>query len=111
MAGTTLVATTYESYDGEGNTTSVASYQGTSTLIDEFTYSLDSNANVTHWFRRRGAWPRLPLYAYDSGGQLTTDGGSSYGYDSNGNRDNGSNVVGTGNQLTTDVHLDLLLRP
>ncbi|MFT3881788.1 MAG: hypothetical protein QM703_19280 [Gemmatales bacterium] len=41
-------------------------------------------------------------YTYDVAGQVTSDGVASYTYDVGGNRSNGSQVIGTGNRLTSD---------
>jgi len=44
----------------------------------------------------------VKAYAYDEHGQLTSDNGSGYSYDLNGNRTNPGYVTGAGNRIATD---------
>src|ERR1700727_2076186 len=47
LAGTALVATTTDLYDANGNVTSIATYDATSALIDQFTYIYDRAGNLS----------------------------------------------------------------
>ena len=98
QAGTDLVATTVYTYDLQGNVTGIQSKDASGATIDEFDYVYDLTGNLTSETDNG----TTTNYTYDNQGQLTGDGTNSYGYDANGNRNNGSNTPGTGNQLTTD---------
>ena len=71
LGGTTLVASTTELYDGAGNVTSIASYDGSSNLIDKFLYSYDAANNLASETDTQSGTPTTTSYSYDADNDLT----------------------------------------
>ncbi len=80
LAGATLVATSKYGYDGAGNVTSVLSSDHTGATIDQFTYALDGNGNLTSETDTQAGTTTTTSYGYDSAGQITSAGTGTYGY-------------------------------
>ncbi len=84
-----LVATSDFDYNGAGVVTHILSKNASNATIDEFTYSLDSNGNLTSVIETQNGSTTTTAYTYDNAGQLTGDGAISHTYDNNGNRTGG----------------------
>src|SRR5207249_1458574 len=76
--------------------TAINHYNGTGTALATYVYSYDGASVLTSEVVNG---TRI-TYSYDAADQLTADGTNTYTYDANGNRNNGSWTVSTGNQLT-----------
>jgi RHS repeat-associated protein len=103
LGGTSLVAKSVYGYDSVGQMTSVLSTDKNGATINQFVYSLDNADRLTSETDTQNGATTTTSYNYDSAGQLTLAGGSSYTYDNNGNRTGGSYGVTTGNQMTADA--------
>ncbi len=101
LSGTTTVAYAAYSYDADERLTNQQTKKGSdNSNIANFTYTYDAASRVT----TEVANGTTTSYAYDADGQLTGDGTNTVTYDDNGNRDNGSNVVGSDNQIASDAN-------
>src|SRR5262249_7105296 len=98
LAGSTKVGTTTYLYDAVGRVTAINHYNGTGTAMATFPYNHDGGSRLPG----EGNNGTPMTNSYDSTNQLTADGINTYTYDANGNRNNGSWTVGTGNQVTGD---------
>ncbi len=100
LAGTSLVATTIEKYDGIGNVTTIATTDGT-TAIAEFDYTYDQGGNMITEVDNGVT----TAYSYDPDDQLvasTSSTTTSYSYDANGNREGTGITTGQDNELTAE---------
>jgi YD repeat-containing protein len=105
LGGTTLVAATVYGYDNVGQVTSVLSTNPSGATINQFVYALDSADRLTSQTdTQNGGAATTTSYSYDSDGQVTLSGATSYSYDQNGNRTGGSYAVTTGNQMSADAN-------
>ena len=102
--GGSLVATTAEGYDSDGNVTSIYSTNAGSTTLQDYSYSYNSLDQLSAQIENGVTLN----FGYDGTGQLTqvstpAPGASPYtfdtGYDANGNRDTGGTTVGVDNEL------------
>jgi RHS repeat-associated protein len=102
--GTTadLVATTTDSYDGDGNVTDILNTHLTTT-IDEFVYTYDRAGNLSTETDTQQGVTTTTSYSYDDANQLTGAGAASYSYDANGNRPNADASAVTNNQVSNDA--------
>ena len=102
LAGTQKVVTTNYSYNGDGQITNLTDVNGGGNTVASFTYTYDRADRLV----TEDNLGLATTYTYDAADQLTSETSSlatiDYGYDPNGNRNNGNNVVGPNNQLTTD---------
>ena len=90
LAGTDLVGQTSYSYDNADQVTDIQHSDGSGTVLASYLYGYDADGRVI-----AQTIDGVPTtYGYDAAGQLTAAGASLYGFDANGNRNTGSNVVG-----------------
>jgi YD repeat-containing protein len=101
-AGQQQLGQTQNSYDLAGNVTEIKHTNAASTTLEDFTYQYDAGYRLSSETDTINGTPTTTNYSYDVSNQLTSAGGTTYGYDANGNRNTGSNQVGANNQLTTD---------
>src|SRR5262249_7235711 len=92
------IGTSSMTYDAAGNLKELQHKDSTGTNIAYYTYSYDPGDRLTSE-QRNGT---TVTYTYDDSSQLTGDGVNSLSFDGAGNRTNGSNTTGTGNQLSSD---------
>ena len=98
------VADTVTDYDGAGNITHVVSTDPSSTIIDEFYYTLDATTgDVKDKTETQNSATNTLTFGYDSGGQLNDDNGVTQTFDSAGNR-TGPFGVTTGNHIAYDAN-------
>jgi RHS repeat-associated protein len=102
LAGTQLVATTTDGYDGAGRLTSMLESHN-STTINNYAWSYDAANRITNQTDIDGT----TTYTYDATNQLvgatqSFQPNESYAYDSNGNRTNSGDSTGTDNRLLSD---------
>ncbi|HZZ79558.1 MAG TPA: RHS repeat-associated core domain-containing protein [Gemmataceae bacterium] len=117
LAGTALVGSTVYAYDGDEQTTSILSYDSTSAIIENYSYTYDPAGNLAtqtengdySYFNYDGA-NQLTLVGFLPSGSMTYVY-SNYGYDAAGNRNTGGSTPTTGNQLTTDGTWDYTYDP
>jgi RHS repeat-associated protein len=101
LAGTTKVATTSHVYDAAGQLVHQIDKNGSGTSIANTTNVYDAAGRITSE-QLNGAAPTT--YTYDADNELTGDAVTTVTYDGEGNRNNGSYQVGTGNQITQDAN-------
>jgi RHS repeat-associated protein len=101
-AGTQLVGTTQDSYDAMGNITEMKHKNASGTVLEDFTYGIDNAGRVNSEMNNVNGTITSKNYSFDNANQLTGDGTSTWGFDPNGNRNNGSFQVGANNQLLSD---------
>src|SRR5207245_2123977 len=97
LAGTTKVATSTFSYDAVERITSITHQNSGGTSLASFSYLYDAAGNVTSATNNS----ILSTYTYEATNQLTGDGATTVTYDATGNRNNGSYVVGTENEMSS----------
>ena len=98
LAGTDLVGQTSYGYDNADQVTDIQHSDGSGTVLASYLYGYDADGRVI-----AQTIDGVPTtYGYDAAGQLTSAGASLYGFDANGNRDTGSNVIGANNLLESD---------
>jgi RHS repeat-associated protein len=98
LAGTTLVATSADTYDSVGRVTNIQHAGTTGTALANYTYTYDLASRLTSE-QDNGT---STAYGYDATSQLTSAGASAYSYDANGNRTMAGYSTGAGNQLLND---------
>ena len=96
---TTLIGTTGYGYDTANRVTSITHANDSGTTLDSYTYTYNAAGLVATVSSTLGP---SATYTYDAAGQLLSDGTTSYAFDANGNRNNGSYSTNTENELTTD---------
>ncbi|UUO05343.1 hypothetical protein M4951_18415 [Blastopirellula sp. J2-11] len=107
VAGTELVATSHYGYDAADQLVSLSYIDGSFNTLAGYTWSYDA-ANRQTGLTVYGYSAENAAYSYDDTDQLTgadrsgTSADESYTYDENGNRIDGSKVIGAGNQILSD---------
>jgi RHS repeat-associated protein len=104
-------------YDGDQHVSSILSYDSSSSIIENYSYTYDPAGNLATQTENGD----YSYFNYDASGQLTLVGFlpsgsmtyvySNYGYDAAGNRNTGGSTPTTGNQLTTDGTWDYTYDP
>jgi len=107
LAGTTMLGTSVYSYDDAGHLTSIVNKDNSSATLSYYTYSYDSADRITGqtWSSEVGTFTYSGSLAYDydcCGGQLHSDGTTTYAYDLNGNRAMTGYETGAANRVTND---------
>jgi len=98
LSGNTRVGLTQNSYDAVGNVTQIQHQNGSGSSLLTYVYSYDT-ANRLSSETDNGTTTN---YGYDHDSQLTSAGGSNYGFDPNGNRNMSGYVTGVANRLLSD---------
>ena len=98
LAGTTKIGISTYSYDAASQTTNLKHADGSGTVLGNYTYTYDAAGEIA----TQVVNGTTTTFTYDNAGELTADGTTTYTYDGTGNRNNGSNTVGSGNQESSD---------
>ncbi len=98
LAATVTVGKTSYVYDTTGRVQNIHHYDGSLNNLGNWTYAYDAADRITTITEDSTA----KTYSYDSTSQLTSDNGTTYGYDATGNRNTTGYTVGTGNRITND---------
>jgi RHS repeat-associated protein len=97
LAGTDLVGTTQNTYDGD-QLTDIVQTDGSNAVLASYSYSYDHAGRLMSE-TDNGV---TTSYAYDSTGQLIAEGAKVHAYDKNGNGHNPGDVIGPDNELLSD---------
>jgi RHS repeat-associated protein len=96
--GTSKVGESDYTYDSAGRVTGINHKNGGGTSLAQYTYTYDTGSRLTS----QDYNGTVTSYNYDNTSQLTSDGGTGYSYDANGNRNMTGWTTGADNQLTND---------
>ncbi len=97
-AGTTLVGSTNYAYNPTGQVTNIHHLNSSGGNVTNVTYTYDAANNLSTETRDSAT----TSYSYDAAGQMTGNGSTTYAYDANGSRNNGSYTVGANNEIASD---------
>jgi RHS repeat-associated protein len=97
LAGTDLVGTTQNTYDGD-QLTNIVQTDGSGSTLASYSYSYDHAGRLMSEIDNGVT----TSYAYDSTGQLIAEGAQVHAYDKNGNGNNPGDVIGPDNELLSD---------
>jgi RHS repeat-associated protein len=98
LAGTNKIGSTTLTYDGVGRLTNLQHFNGSMTILANYTYTYDLASKLTTEVLNG----TTTTYQYDTTNQLTNDTAKSYSYDLNGNRTMTGYQTGGNNQMTND---------
>ena len=107
LAGTNLVSETNNVFDVLGRTTEINHLDSSGSIVAEYQFGFDAASQMVQQIVNS----LVSDYGYDTAGQLTSATNSgrpdeAYSYDTNGNRNDGSNLIGANNQLLSDGTFD-----
>ena len=102
LAGTQVVVNSNDTYNADGEITSLVDRNGSGTVVASFTYTYDLDNRVLTEVNLG----MTTTYTYDADSQLTSEVSPlatiDYTYDAGGNRTNDNSMIGPGNRLLSD---------
>src|SRR5207244_11167911 len=98
LAGTNKIGSTTMTYDAVGRLTNLQHFNGSMTILANYTYTYDLASRLTTEVLNG----TTTTFQYDTANELTSETANSYGYDLNGNRNTGSYQTDKANELKND---------
>ena len=98
LTGTNKIGSTTMTYDPASRLTNLQHFNGSMTIIANYTYTYDLASRLTTEVLNS----TTTTYQYDTANELTSDTANNYSYDLNGNRTSGGTQTGGNNEITTD---------